>query len=101
MLPGGGPPPHIHTREEEAFDVVRGDLSFLLDDEVVDVASSTFVHVPRGWKHRFRNPTDKEAEIIFWFTPGIEEMFEEVGARPDRRSFSRLWLLEQFLALSA
>ena len=82
--PGGGPPPHIHTREEEAFYIVRGDLRFLLDDETIDASSGSFVHVPRGWKHQFHNPTDKEVEMIFWFTPaGIEGLFEELGARPE------------------
>ena len=27
---GGGPPAHIHTREDEAFYVIRGELVFLL-----------------------------------------------------------------------
>ena len=44
----------------------------------------TFVNVPRGTKHHFRNESDAEAEMIFWFTPaGIEGLFEELGEHPE------------------
>ena len=80
---GGGPPAHIHTREEEAFYVIRGELTFLTGEEEAVVPAGTFVHVPRGLKHRFRNASKEEAEMIFWFTPpGIERMFEEMGRIP-------------------
>ena len=81
--PGGGPPPHIHTREEEAFYVVRGEIVFRVGDREVTATSGTFVNVPRGWKHRFRNASDAEAEMIFWFAPaGMEGLFVELGANP-------------------
>ena len=82
--PGGGPPAHIHTREEEAFFLLRGELVFLLGDEEVTVPAGTFLNVPRGTKHRFRNDAAVEAEMIFWFAPaGIEGLFEELGANPE------------------
>lgn len=81
--PGGGPPPHIHTREEEAFYVVRGELVFLAGDREVVATVGTFVNVPRGTKHRFRNDGAEDAEMIFWFAPaGIEGLFREIGERP-------------------
>jgi mannose-6-phosphate isomerase-like protein (cupin superfamily) len=82
--PGGGPPAHIHTREEEAFFLLRGELVFLLGDEEVTVPAGTFLNVPRGTKHRFRNDAAVEAEMIFWFAPaGIEGLFEELAAHPE------------------
>ena len=81
---GGGPPAHIHTREEEAFYLLRGELVFLLGEEEVTVPAGTFVNVPRGAKHRFRNDASVEAEMIFWFAPaGIEGLFAELGAHPE------------------
>lgn len=83
--PGGGPPAHIHSREEEAFFVVRGELIFLVDDREVAAPTGTFVHVPRGTKHRFHNPAGSEAELIFWFAPtGIEGLFEELAESPEQ-----------------
>ena len=36
--PGGGPPAHIHTREEEAFYVIRGEIDFFIGEERVNTA---------------------------------------------------------------
>ena len=83
--PGGGPPAHIHTREEEAFYLIRGELVFLVGDREVSVGAGSFVNVPKGLKHRFRNDSGEEAELLFWFTPaGIEGLFRELGAHPER-----------------
>lgn len=83
--PGGGPPAHIHTREEEAFYLIAGELVFLVGDREVKVGAGSFVNVPKGLKHRFRNDSDEEAELLFWFTPaGIEGLFRELGAHPER-----------------
>ena len=82
--PGGGPPAHVHTREEEAFYIIRGELVFLVGEREVTASTGTFLNVPRGTKHRFRNDRDVEAEMIFWFAPaGIEGLFEELGERPE------------------
>ncbi len=51
---GGGPPAHIHTREEEAFYVIRAEVVFLVGDERVTVGPGTFLNVPKGTKHQFR-----------------------------------------------
>ena len=83
--PGGGPPAHTHTREEEAFYVIRGELTFLAGDDEVTAGPGTFVNIPRGMKHRFHNDSDAEAEMIFWFAPAdIEGLFRELGESPDR-----------------
>ena len=37
--PGGGPPPHIHTREDESLDLLEGELEFLLGDETIVAGS--------------------------------------------------------------
>jgi mannose-6-phosphate isomerase-like protein (cupin superfamily) len=29
--PGGGPPPHVHSREEEGFYVLEGEITFTID----------------------------------------------------------------------
>jgi quercetin dioxygenase-like cupin family protein len=80
--PGGGPPPHIHTREDETFYLLAGQLEFLLGDEVVVAGPGDFVNVPRGTVHRFRNTGAETARMILTFTPaGIERWFEETLER--------------------
>ena len=83
--PGGGPPPHIHTREEEAFYVLEGDLLFRAGGQRVIATPGTFLHVPRGVVHHFKNEADKPARMVFFFVPaGIETMFEKMAADPER-----------------
>jgi mannose-6-phosphate isomerase-like protein (cupin superfamily) len=82
--PGGGPPAHVHTREEEAFYIVRGELTFRADDRELTATAGSFVNVPRGTKHRFHNSGTEEVEMIFWFAPaGIEGLFEELIEHPE------------------
>jgi quercetin dioxygenase-like cupin family protein len=80
--PGGGPPRHIHTREDETFYLLEGSIEFLLGEQTVVAGPGDFVNVPRGIVHRFRNTGTDTARIILTFTPaGIEHWFEETLER--------------------
>src|ERR671924_1862449 len=75
--PGGGPPPHIHTREDETFYLLEGSVEFRLGEDTVVAGPGDFVNVPRGTMHRFENTGSGTARIILTFTPaGIEHWFE-------------------------
>ena len=79
---GGGPPPHIHRREDETFYVLEGEVTFRLGDEEIVAGPGDFVHVPRGNVHCFQNRGEAMARIILTFTPsGIEKFFEETLQR--------------------
>jgi quercetin dioxygenase-like cupin family protein len=46
--------------------------------------TGTFLHVPRGVPHHFRNESDADATLLIWFGPaGIESMMERMAADPD------------------
>ena len=78
--PGGGPPFHVQTREEEAFYVLEGELSFYGDAGEIVAGPGTYLNIPKGAKHRFRNNRDTTAKMLFFFTPaGIEGLFDEFG----------------------
>ena len=82
--PGGGPPPHIQTREDEGFYLIEGTVRFWVAGEVVDAEPGTFLNVPRGVLHNFRNESDSDATMLIWFAPaGIEGMFAEMHKNPD------------------
>jgi quercetin dioxygenase-like cupin family protein len=79
--PGGGPPPHRHTREDEAFYVLDGEFEILLGDETISAKPGAFVFVPRGTLHRFHNVSATPSRILVMFTPaGMEGFFAEAGA---------------------
>ena len=76
--PGGGPPFHTQSREEEAFYILEGELSFYGDDGEVVAGPGTYLNIPKGARHRFRNNGDQKAKMLFFFTPArIEGLFDE------------------------
>lgn len=78
--PGGGPPPHIHSREEESFLILEGEITFTVNDEKIVATAGTFANMPVGSLHSFKNATDKTARMIISVAPaGLEKMFLEVG----------------------
>jgi quercetin dioxygenase-like cupin family protein len=77
--PGGGPPPHVHSREEECFFTLEGEITFTINGERV-VAAGTFANMPVGTPHSFRNESGKPARMLISVAPaGLEQMFLEVG----------------------
>lgn len=78
--PGGGPPPHVHTREEEGFYVLDGEITFTVNGERMVATAGTFANVSPGTPHSFRNESDRPARMLITVAPaGLEEMFFEVG----------------------
>ena len=51
---GGGPPPHVHSREDESFYIVSGSLEILLGDKTYQAKRGDFVYIPRGTVHSSR-----------------------------------------------
>lgn len=78
--PGGGPPPHIHSREEEGFFVLEGEITFQLGEERFVAEAGTFANMPVGSLHSFKNESSKPAKMLISVAPaGLEKMFFEVG----------------------
>ena len=78
--PGGGPPPHIHAHEDEAFVVLDGSFELLIGERVVRAEPGAFASVPRGTVHRFECVGDGPGRLLILFTPGgIEGFFREAG----------------------
>ncbi|MEQ8786314.1 MAG: cupin domain-containing protein [Pirellulaceae bacterium] len=78
--PGGGPPPHVHSREEESFFVLEGQMTFQLGEDRFVVEAGTFLNMPVGSLHCFKNESDQPARMILSVAPaGLENMFFEVG----------------------
>ncbi len=78
--PGGGPPPHVHSREEEGFYVLDGEVTVFIGDERVVATAGMFVNMPVGTPHSFKNESDRPAKMLISVAPaGLERMFFEVG----------------------
>ena len=78
--PGGGPPPHLHRREAESFLVLEGVMTFQHGDERIVASEGTFLHMPVGSVHCFKNESNEVARLLISVVPaGLEQMFFEVG----------------------
>jgi mannose-6-phosphate isomerase-like protein (cupin superfamily) len=55
IAPGRELEEHVHDDEDDAFYIVAGEMTFTLGDEVVAAPPGTFVLVPPGVVHGFRN----------------------------------------------
>jgi quercetin dioxygenase-like cupin family protein len=78
--PGGGPPPHLHSREDEFFYVLDGIFEVRIGDDLHVVGPGGVAYVPRGTVHNFRNAAETPSRILVGFTPsGMEGFFRESG----------------------
>lgn len=80
IQPQGGPPPHVHHREDEAFYVLEGRFSFLCGDKEKVFEAGSFVYVPKGTVHTFKNIDTQQGRLLVTITPaGLEEFFYAIG----------------------
>jgi quercetin dioxygenase-like cupin family protein len=78
VSPNNGPPPHIHSREDESFFVLEGEVDFQVGDEKITARPGTFIQGPRGIEHSFKNNTQLPARLLAFITPaGFENFFNE------------------------
>ena len=87
VFPGGGPIPHIQTREHEGFYVVEGQIIFNVDEQRIEAKPGTFVNIPPNVLHSFKNETNENAKMIIVLSPaGLEQFFVEVGLEVSNNS---------------
>jgi quercetin dioxygenase-like cupin family protein len=81
---GAGPPRHVHSREEEGFFLIRGELELQAGRLQARVGDGAFFAAPRGIPHEWHNVGDDKAELITFAAPGGNEgFFLELGAPGD------------------
>src|SRR5271154_1663857 len=78
--PGGGAPPHAHSREEEGLYILEAEITCLIGEERIVATAGMFANMPVGTPHSFKNETDRPAKMLISVAPaGLEQMFFEVG----------------------
>ena len=90
IVEGFSPPRHIHTREDEVFYVLEGDVSFDLDGSVLLAGPGTSVFVPRGTPHTFRIDSPV-ARLLGVIAPGdFEQLFRNLSVPAGDRALPAL-----------
>jgi quercetin dioxygenase-like cupin family protein len=78
---GFGPPLHIHTREDEAFYVLEGNIRIRQAEDEFVAGPGTWVWGPRGVPHAFKVESERARALVLVTPGGFERMFEEGGIR--------------------
>lgn len=77
---GGGPLPHVHSREEECSYVLEGEVILWIGDTRTVARAGAFVGLPVGVPHAFKNEAEQPARLLFTVVPaGLEGFFFEAG----------------------
>ena len=90
VAPHGGPPLHVHHKQEETIHVLSGRFKVRIGDETFELDERGFAYLPSTVPHTFLNLTDAPGEIIVVYTPGgCRHFYEELGpatrnGTPDR-----------------
>ncbi|MER7272874.1 cupin domain-containing protein [Dactylosporangium sp. NPDC000244] len=78
-----GPPPHLHTREDESFICLAGRLDCFLGGERFTIGLGDYLYLPRDVVHTFRNSTGEEARVISVVSPaGLEGYYQALAELP-------------------
>ena len=83
--PAGEAPLHVHYRDDEAFWILEGDVTFEVGDTVIEAHEGDYVFAPRGIPHRF-TVGDGGCRMLFIFVPGgfedvLKATSEPAGSR--------------------
>ena len=82
---------HRHRGSDEALYVLEGTVTVRVGDRTAEAPAGSFVFIPRGTGHMFRNPGPLPARVLVIFAPaGVErfleataEAFDAAGGSPD------------------
>lgn len=78
---GSGSPLHVHSREDEWFYVIEGELTFWVGGQVIDAPAGSFVYGPRGIPHTFL-VSSETARFLLVTEPGNFSGFLRTLAQP-------------------
>ena len=77
---GRRPLPHRHVNCSEAFWVLDGTITFVLDGAEQRGGPDDFLLVPRGASHTFGNDGDEPARLLVMHAPAADAYFVELEA---------------------
>ena len=76
--PKGGPPLHIHTKQDEWFYVLEGEYLFQVGEERFQLKTGDTIFLPRNIQHAFVQKTEQARVIVSYLPAGKMEDFFKV-----------------------
>ena len=78
--PGIATPLHVHSREDEAFFLLEGQMTYQAGEDVHHLVAGSFIWLPRGVPHAFRVTGERPVVFIGLTVPGaLLHLYDEVG----------------------
>lgn len=77
---GRRPLPHRHVNCSEAFFVLDGAVTFVVEGAEFQGVADDFLLVPRGAAHTFGNGGDEPARLLVLHAPAMDAYFAELDA---------------------
>ncbi len=78
-VPGMEPPPHTHTREDESFYILEGELLFTIGEREFKATAGDYVFMPRNVRHQFKVLSPSFRCLVGIYPAGFEEYFEPLS----------------------
>lgn len=76
---GGGTPVHIHHTSDEAIFILKGEFTFKIAEQISTAEAGTWVYIPRGIAHAWKNTGRDAGQAIYIFSPAEgAKVFEEL-----------------------
>ena len=72
-------PPHTHTREDEIFYILDGEVEFTSGGTVTLAKPGDHVFQPRGAQHWFKLKTPTARALVIFTPGGIEGLYRQTG----------------------
>jgi quercetin dioxygenase-like cupin family protein len=79
--PGAEAPLHVHHRDDEAFWILEGEVTFQVGDETIEARAGDYVFGPRDIPHRF-TVGDSGCRMLFIMVPGGMEDLIRATSEP-------------------
>ena len=76
---GAGSPLHVHSREDEWFYVIEGELTLWVDGETIVAPAGSFVFGPKGIPHTFIVSSEKARFLLVTEPAGFEQFMRAAG----------------------
>ena len=84
FLRGASAPPHIHHKENEAFFLLDGNMTFFEGGQTLPAQAGSTALLPVGMLHYYSIDTDEATALLIATPAGLEKFFRALGVAGDR-----------------
>jgi quercetin dioxygenase-like cupin family protein len=83
---GAKAPLHLHRKEDEAFYVLEGEMTFYVGEEPIKASAGSFVFGPKGVPHSYIVDSGPARLLFVLSPPGFEGFIEAVSEPAEART---------------